>query len=89
MALMIHRTTFSLDEETITRIKRLALVWGVSQAEAVRRAAKLAEQDVTQAAEAPLLGLAAYHQKGGLDESTAQAYIAEISRNREDWGRST
>jgi hypothetical protein len=89
MAVMIHRTTFSLDEETITRIKRLALVWGVSQAEAVRRAAKLAEKDATQTAEAPLLELAAYHQKGGLEEATARAYIAEVSRDREDWGRST
>ncbi len=33
-----HRTTFSLDEETVEGIRKLARVWGTSQAGVVRRA---------------------------------------------------
>jgi formaldehyde-activating enzyme involved in methanogenesis len=33
-----HRTTFSLDDETIEGIRKLARVWGTSQAGVVRRA---------------------------------------------------
>jgi len=38
MAIMIHRSTFALDDITIQRPKRLAVRWQVSQAEVVRRA---------------------------------------------------
>jgi predicted transcriptional regulator len=43
MAVMTHRTTFSLDAETMRRLKRLAARWQVSQAEVVRRAVAEAE----------------------------------------------
>jgi hypothetical protein len=42
MATMTHRTSFSLDEGTTARIKSLARLWKVSQAEVVRRAVFLA-----------------------------------------------
>lgn len=35
---MIHRCTFALDESTTARIRHLATVWDVSQAEVIRRA---------------------------------------------------
>ncbi len=37
MATMTHRTTFALDDATVTRIRRLAAQWQVSQAEVIRR----------------------------------------------------
>lgn len=47
MPSMIHRTTFSLDEATARRLKRLAARWDVSQAEVVRRSVEKAEQTDT------------------------------------------
>ena len=43
MAVMTHRTTFTLDAATIRRLKRLASRWNVSQAEVIRRAVAQAE----------------------------------------------
>jgi hypothetical protein len=42
MATMTHRTTFTLDEATMVRIKDLAALWKASQAEVVRRAVSTA-----------------------------------------------
>jgi hypothetical protein len=41
---MTHRTTFALDGTTADRLRRLAAIWQVSQAEVVRRSVHLAEQ---------------------------------------------
>ncbi|MBC7944183.1 MAG: ribbon-helix-helix protein, CopG family [Burkholderiales bacterium] len=55
MATMNVRTTFALDEETSRTIKELAVAWGVSQAEAVRRAVRLVkEREQTLAPKTPL-----------------------------------
>ena len=43
MARMNRRTTFALDEETVQRLRKLALVWHVSQAEVVRKSIEIAE----------------------------------------------
>ncbi len=43
MAAMTHRTTFTLDQMTALRLKRLAVRWKVSQAEVVRRSLEQAE----------------------------------------------
>jgi len=43
MQAMTHRTAFALDGVTATRLKRLASIWQVSQAEGVRRAVTQAE----------------------------------------------
>jgi len=39
---MAHRTTFSLDSDTIAALRRLAELWGTSQAGVVRRAVRAA-----------------------------------------------
>lgn len=39
---MAHRTTFSLDSDTIDAIRRLAELWGTSQAGVVRSAVRAA-----------------------------------------------
>ncbi len=40
---MTHRTTFALEAAAARRLKRLAAVWQISQAEVVRRAVAMAE----------------------------------------------
>ena len=47
MPAMTHRTTFALDESTAQRLKRLATLWQVSQAEVVRRSVEKAEESET------------------------------------------
>jgi hypothetical protein len=44
MAIMTHRATFALDARAITRLKKLAMLWGASQAEVIRRSLEIAEQ---------------------------------------------
>ena len=46
MPRMTHRTTFTLDEPTAQRLKRLAARWQVSQAEVVRRSVEQAEKTI-------------------------------------------
>ncbi len=44
MANMSIRSTYALDPQTAQNIKRLARSWGVSQAEVIRRAVRLAAE---------------------------------------------
>lgn len=84
---MTHRTTFALDEATVERLKRLARLWSVSQAEVVRRAIEEAERRGALANAAPLDRLRAYHEVGGLDGAKAEAYLDEVAESRAEWGR--
>lgn len=49
MPTMTHRTTFALDDTTAQRLKKLATLWQVSQAEVVRRSVERAENDLVSA----------------------------------------
>lgn len=85
MATMTHRTSFALDKGTSQRIKRLATLWSVSQAEVVRRSVQRAEE-VSQDQKCDALTLfKAYHAKGGLDQARAEQWIAEIDEDRKRW----
>jgi hypothetical protein len=88
MAVMEHRTSFALDEATILRLRKLASLWQVSQAEVVRRAIEKAEAEAKTGTDAALGQLWSYHKRGGLDARTAADYIEEVAENRADWGRS-
>jgi hypothetical protein len=84
MPVMTHRTTFSLDEATAARLKRLAVRWQVSQAEVVRRA--LAEAEARPAKADPIAMLNELHASGrGLDPAAAEAYLAEVREDRKRW----
>ena len=83
MAVMTHRTTFALDADTAARIKRLAECWRVSQAEVVRRAVASAEEQLRPDPAARLRDLHATGQ--GLDLLKADAYLAQVHRDREHW----
>ncbi len=84
MATMTHRTTFALDEGTARRIKSLAKLWNISQAEVVRRAISLAG---TPAASAdPLAALQELHRTGGgLPAAAAETFLAKVRRDRKAW----
>lgn len=84
---MDRRTTFTLDEATIDRLKRLARRWKVSQAEVVRRSIEQADAADLEQREAVSERIAAYHKAGGLHPSRADAYLQEVAEARADWGR--
>lgn len=87
MSIMNKRTTFALDEETIQRLKKLAALWQVSQAEAVRRALKQAEEASSAKAEDHLMRLREYHEAGGLSAERAESYMHQVAEDRSQWGR--
>jgi predicted transcriptional regulator len=83
---MTHRTTFALDKATAKRLKRLAALWRVSQAEVVRRAIAQAEDAVNAAKPDPVALLHALHAAGrGLGSDQAEAYLKEVREERERW----
>lgn len=84
---MSHRTTFALDKLTAKRLKRLAALWRVSQAEVVRRAVAQAEAAATAAAKPdPIAALRELHAAGqGLDVGQANAYLNEVREERQHW----
>jgi len=86
MKQMTHRTTFALDETTASRLKRLASLWRVSQAEVVRRAVAQAESAACAAKPDPVALLKELHAAGqGLDAEVADAYLTEVREDRRNW----
>jgi len=86
MAIMTHRTTFALDETTAHRLKRLAALWKVSQAEVVRRSVERAEQSAEAVKPDPIAMLRKLHEKGGgIAKERADRWVAEIYKNRKRW----
>ena len=86
MQTMTHRTTFALDRATAVRLKRLAALWHVSQAEVVRRSLEQAEKLVESQKPDPVAMLRRLHEKGGgLDRKKADAYLAEVHEDRKHW----
>ena len=86
MQTMTHRTTFALDRTTAVRLKRLATLWHVSQAEVVRRSLEQAEKLVESQKPDPVAMLRRLHEKGGgLDRKKADAYLAEVHEDRKHW----
>lgn len=87
---MTHRTSFSLDESTTGKLKRLAARWNVSQAEVVRRSAGLAARKTEPVKPAPIAVLKQLHAKGGgLDKLVADRWIAEVYEDRKRWWASS
>lgn len=81
-----YRTTFSLDDATATRLKRLSVQWGVSQAEVVRRSVKHAEGALQAKCPDPITLLEQLHEKGrGLNPEEAERRVAAIQEDREHW----
>lgn len=82
---MKYRTTFSLDEDAIKRLRLLASRWNVSKAEVIRRALKKAEKELELSETDPYEVLSSYHDDGGFAKETALEYIDEIYSDRSRW----
>ncbi len=90
MATMNVRTTFALDEETSRGIKELAAAWGVSQAEAVRRAIRLVkERDQAGMPKTPLAVLKELRAHPIRSETETMALVRQLrkARHAEDEAR--
>lgn len=85
MATMTHRTTFALDGETMSRLKKLAVRWQVSQAEVVRRALSQAESLPDTQRPDMLARLKSYHAASTPDTAKADAYLAQARADRKRW----
>ena len=86
MAIMTHRTTFALDEQSIQRLKHLSSRWQVSQAEVIRRSLEQAEQNVRQTKTDPVSLLKQLHADGsGLLAEDAARYMSEVRSDRKKW----
>ena len=80
MATMTHRTTFALDDVTVTRIRRLAAQWQVSQAEVIRRV--VAQSDAASSPDLISM-LDALHRAGeGLTAADAATYLTAVREGR-------
>lgn len=83
MAIMTHRTTFTLDEDTVARIRRLAAQWQVSQAEVIRRVVARIDAEANPD---PVAMLDALHQAGGgLPADAAESYLTVVREGRRSW----
>lgn len=71
MARMSIRSTYALDVETSNKIKRLASIWGVSQAEVIRRSVQRAADESAATALTPADVVARY-VNGPLPRNLAQ-----------------
>ncbi len=90
MPTMTHRTTFALDAATARRLRLLAKLWKVSQAEVVRRSVERSEQAVQSAKRDPVSLLRELHAKGGgIGKAQADRWIAETYEDRKNWRASS
>ena len=87
MSIAKKRTSFALDEETLTLVQSLAAQWQVSQAEVVRRAVRVAADRDHADTEGILARLAAYRSAGRLTAEQADAYLGTVAEGRAAWER--
>ena len=86
MAVMTHRTTFALDNQSIQRLKHLSSRWQVSQAEVIRRSLEQAEQNARQTKKNPVSLLEQLHaDEAGLLAEDAARYMSEVRADRKQW----
>lgn len=84
-AISKHRTSFALDEATADRLRRLSRIWGVSQAEVVRRAVRLADESSASRLESVAERLEAYQKGERLDRRRAEDYLDQVHADRGEW----
>lgn len=83
MAQMSVRSTYALDEQTAQRIRHLARVWGVSQAEVIRRSVEHAAAQQHEAAPSPAEVVAHYqHQPLPRTKAQTRRLIASLRAAR-------
>ncbi len=87
MSITKTRTSFALDNDTADRLRRLSRRWNVSQAEVVRRAVKIAEDQADAEGLSVAERLEAYRAEQRVDPHEADRYLERVSRDRAEWGR--
>lgn len=87
MSITKNRTSFALDDDTADRLRRLARRWKVSQAEVVRRAVKIAEDQADAEGLSVAERLEAYRSARRLDPRAADRYLDLVARDRAEWRR--
>jgi hypothetical protein len=80
---MTYRTTFTMDEVTITRIRRLAESWEVSQAAVIRRV--VAEAAASERPDPSALLDELHRDGGGLGREAAESYLSDARDARQVW----
>lgn len=80
-----RRTSFALDGETISAIRRLSRWWGVSQAEVVRRAVRRAAEQEEREELSVKEHLEHYRTESPLTEARTNEFLKEIEEDRERW----
>lgn len=83
MTRMSIRSTYALDVQTSNNIKRLASIWGVSQAEVIRRSVQRAAAESEPTALTPAEVVARY-ARGPLPRSAAETrrLIEQLRQDR-------
>ena len=87
MSISKHRTSFALDEATVERLKRLAGRWGVSQAEVVRRAVRIAAERSDEKAASVHERLQSYQASRRIDPERADVFLKQVNNDRARWSR--
>jgi hypothetical protein len=87
-AIAKHRTSFALDTATAERLKRLSRAWDVSQAEVVRRAVRLAEQQLVSQNLSVAERLERYRAGNRISRRDAEEYLEQVADDRAEWSRS-
>ena len=83
--LQLEPSLFALDEDTITRIQRLADPWNVSQAEDVRRVVERVAVSEEAGARELLYRLHELQRRTEVDATGANAYLSRVVADRTAW----
>ncbi len=75
--------SFALDGATISAIRRLSRIWGVSQAEVVRRAVRLAAEQTESEQLSLRERLDSYRAESPLTKRNTDQFLREIDEDRE------
>ena len=85
---MIHRTTFSLDSQTVETIKKLSALWKVPQAEVVRRSIAQSASDLADKKEI-IKQLQDYWRENSstpaYNTRQLEDYLLQVAEDRKSW----
>ncbi|WP_295429324.1 hypothetical protein [uncultured Thiodictyon sp.] len=85
MGTMSVRSTYALDTETAQLIRQLAAIWGVSQAEVIRRSVRIAVAAKEPAAPTPAEVVEHYRTHAiPRDREETERLIAELRAQRQE-----
>jgi len=82
MARTTIKATYALDVETARALEDMALRWGVSKSEALRRAIRAAGHEPAPGAPRAVAALGALQRSVGLDSQAASRWVKRAGRER-------